>query len=257
MTALKLVARSPQTGADTLVWLATSPDVADVSGKYFLDREQNRRAPRVRTGQRRAACGRSASGSARHDATDKAGRCRTSRRCPHSFSLAEQRWSWPWYLTRARVCTCLPNVGVMEGRWRRWGSKTCPRAHARVLVSKPRSHGRLRSRRLGVQAVPAAAMWVWSTNSASSLPTVFRIMIATLSRYPPGRAAVVRSPLARPVRSPRSSSCIPLPAAKCWAPRRTHVANRVDRSGPGGSGASGFTARLPRPPCAQALAADP
>jgi hypothetical protein len=25
MTALKLVARSPQTGADTLVWLATSP----------------------------------------------------------------------------------------------------------------------------------------------------------------------------------------------------------------------------------------
>ena len=45
MTALKLVARSPQTGADTLVWLATSPDVADVSGKYFLDREQKPPSP--------------------------------------------------------------------------------------------------------------------------------------------------------------------------------------------------------------------
>jgi NAD(P)-dependent dehydrogenase (short-subunit alcohol dehydrogenase family) len=40
MTALRLVARSPQTGADTLVWLATSSDVADVSGQYFFDRQQ-------------------------------------------------------------------------------------------------------------------------------------------------------------------------------------------------------------------------
>jgi NAD(P)-dependent dehydrogenase (short-subunit alcohol dehydrogenase family) len=40
MTALRLVARSPQTGADTLVWLATSSDVADVSGEYFFDRQQ-------------------------------------------------------------------------------------------------------------------------------------------------------------------------------------------------------------------------
>ena len=45
MTALKLVARSPQTGADTLVWLASSPDVADVSGKYFVDREQRPPSP--------------------------------------------------------------------------------------------------------------------------------------------------------------------------------------------------------------------
>ena len=45
MTALKLVARSPQTGADTLVWLATSPDVADVSGRYFFDRGQRAPSP--------------------------------------------------------------------------------------------------------------------------------------------------------------------------------------------------------------------
>jgi NAD(P)-dependent dehydrogenase (short-subunit alcohol dehydrogenase family) len=40
MTALKLVARTPATGADTLVWLATSPVVTNVSGKYFFDRQQ-------------------------------------------------------------------------------------------------------------------------------------------------------------------------------------------------------------------------
>jgi NAD(P)-dependent dehydrogenase (short-subunit alcohol dehydrogenase family) len=40
MTALNLMARTPQVGADTLVWLATSADVANVSGKYFFDRQQ-------------------------------------------------------------------------------------------------------------------------------------------------------------------------------------------------------------------------
>ena len=40
MTALNLVARTPAVGADTLVWLATSADVAGVSGKYFFDRQQ-------------------------------------------------------------------------------------------------------------------------------------------------------------------------------------------------------------------------
>jgi NAD(P)-dependent dehydrogenase (short-subunit alcohol dehydrogenase family) len=40
MTALSLTARTPAVGADTLVWLATSADVANVSGKYFFDREQ-------------------------------------------------------------------------------------------------------------------------------------------------------------------------------------------------------------------------
>jgi NAD(P)-dependent dehydrogenase (short-subunit alcohol dehydrogenase family) len=32
----------PQKGADTLVWLATSPDIAHVSGAYFFDRQQRR-----------------------------------------------------------------------------------------------------------------------------------------------------------------------------------------------------------------------
>jgi NAD(P)-dependent dehydrogenase (short-subunit alcohol dehydrogenase family) len=41
MTALNLVARTPQVGADTLVWLAISADVTDVSGKYFFDRQQH------------------------------------------------------------------------------------------------------------------------------------------------------------------------------------------------------------------------
>jgi NAD(P)-dependent dehydrogenase (short-subunit alcohol dehydrogenase family) len=40
MTILRPVARSPEKGAETLVWLATSPDVANVSGAYFSDQEQ-------------------------------------------------------------------------------------------------------------------------------------------------------------------------------------------------------------------------
>jgi NAD(P)-dependent dehydrogenase (short-subunit alcohol dehydrogenase family) len=40
MTALNLMARTPAVGADTLVWLATSADVANVSGKYFFYRQQ-------------------------------------------------------------------------------------------------------------------------------------------------------------------------------------------------------------------------
>jgi len=40
MTILRPVSRSPETGAETLVWLATSPDVANVSGAYFFDQEQ-------------------------------------------------------------------------------------------------------------------------------------------------------------------------------------------------------------------------
>jgi NAD(P)-dependent dehydrogenase (short-subunit alcohol dehydrogenase family) len=40
MTALNLIARTPQVGADTLVWLATSADVADMTGRYFVGRQQ-------------------------------------------------------------------------------------------------------------------------------------------------------------------------------------------------------------------------
>ena len=32
--------RSPEQGADTLIWLASSPDVEGVSGKYFSDRKE-------------------------------------------------------------------------------------------------------------------------------------------------------------------------------------------------------------------------
>jgi hypothetical protein len=38
MTILRPVSRSPEKGAETLVWLATSPDVANVSGVYFLSK---------------------------------------------------------------------------------------------------------------------------------------------------------------------------------------------------------------------------
>src|SRR5260221_5102759 len=40
MTILRPVARSAKKGAETLVWLATSPAVANVSGVYFFDHEQ-------------------------------------------------------------------------------------------------------------------------------------------------------------------------------------------------------------------------
>ena len=45
MTILGPVSRSPQKGADTLVWLATSPDIDHVSGAYFFDRQQKRPNP--------------------------------------------------------------------------------------------------------------------------------------------------------------------------------------------------------------------
>jgi NAD(P)-dependent dehydrogenase (short-subunit alcohol dehydrogenase family) len=40
MTVLGAMSRSPQQGAATLVWLATSPDVAHLSGAYFFDMRQ-------------------------------------------------------------------------------------------------------------------------------------------------------------------------------------------------------------------------
>jgi NAD(P)-dependent dehydrogenase (short-subunit alcohol dehydrogenase family) len=45
MTILRPVSRSPEKGAETLVWLATSPDVANVSGGYFSDQEQKPPSP--------------------------------------------------------------------------------------------------------------------------------------------------------------------------------------------------------------------
>lgn len=39
---MKLAGRSPQDGADTVVWLAASPDVESVSGKFWIDRRDVR-----------------------------------------------------------------------------------------------------------------------------------------------------------------------------------------------------------------------
>ena len=45
MTMLRPVARSPEKGAKTLVWLATSSAVANVSGRDFFDQEQRPPSP--------------------------------------------------------------------------------------------------------------------------------------------------------------------------------------------------------------------
>ena len=45
MTMLRPVARSPEKGAKTFVWLATSSAVANVSGVYFFDQEQTPPSP--------------------------------------------------------------------------------------------------------------------------------------------------------------------------------------------------------------------
>jgi hypothetical protein len=45
MTILRPVSRSPEKGAETLVWLAASPDVANVSGVYFFDQKQRLASP--------------------------------------------------------------------------------------------------------------------------------------------------------------------------------------------------------------------
>ena len=63
MTLLRPVSRSPEKGAETLVWLASSPEVADVSGAYFFDKlpktpspaAQDRAAAQPAVGIERAA----------------------------------------------------------------------------------------------------------------------------------------------------------------------------------------------------------
>ncbi|MDP1825997.1 MAG: hypothetical protein Q8L48_22220 [Archangium sp.] len=43
-----VLARSPEQGADTLIWLATSPEAAAYSGEYFSNRAVRRTAQRAR-----------------------------------------------------------------------------------------------------------------------------------------------------------------------------------------------------------------
>jgi NAD(P)-dependent dehydrogenase (short-subunit alcohol dehydrogenase family) len=42
MFAARLFSRSPERGADTLVWLVSAPELQCVSGKYFFDRRERR-----------------------------------------------------------------------------------------------------------------------------------------------------------------------------------------------------------------------
>lgn len=44
MPLIKLIARSPEEGAETVIYLAASPEVKGVTGKYFVDKEQVRAA---------------------------------------------------------------------------------------------------------------------------------------------------------------------------------------------------------------------
>jgi hypothetical protein len=65
MTIVKPASRGPEKGAETLVWLATSPDVTNVSGAYFFDQKQIPPSPEAQDTRPRGGCGKSASGSAR------------------------------------------------------------------------------------------------------------------------------------------------------------------------------------------------
>ena len=70
MTILRPVSRSPKKGAETLVWLAGSPEVANVSGGYFFDREQRPPSPEAQDAEaarrRWEISGRQCAGSARN-----------------------------------------------------------------------------------------------------------------------------------------------------------------------------------------------
>jgi len=48
MWVSQLFARSPDKGAETLVWLADSPEVSEISGAYFVDKRQVRPSPAAR-----------------------------------------------------------------------------------------------------------------------------------------------------------------------------------------------------------------
>ncbi|MBV8714265.1 MAG: SDR family oxidoreductase [Chloroflexi bacterium] len=48
MSVGHMFARSPERGADTLVWLADSPEVSGISGAYFVDRREVRPSPAAR-----------------------------------------------------------------------------------------------------------------------------------------------------------------------------------------------------------------
>ena len=49
--------RTPEEGADTIVWLAAAPDAADLSGLFFLDRRRGRRSLAPHASSRRGPRG--------------------------------------------------------------------------------------------------------------------------------------------------------------------------------------------------------
>ena len=51
---------SPERGADTIVYLASSPDVAGETGGYYVKRQRVNRRPPPATMRRRGSCGISA-----------------------------------------------------------------------------------------------------------------------------------------------------------------------------------------------------
>jgi NAD(P)-dependent dehydrogenase (short-subunit alcohol dehydrogenase family) len=51
MTVLGVLSRSPEQGAETLVWLATSPELANVTGGYFFDLRQKAPSAPARDGE--------------------------------------------------------------------------------------------------------------------------------------------------------------------------------------------------------------
>lgn len=48
MSFVQLFARTPERGARTLAWLASAPEVAGVSGKYFVDEHEKQPSPAAR-----------------------------------------------------------------------------------------------------------------------------------------------------------------------------------------------------------------
>ena len=58
---LKPFIRTPEQGARTTVYLASSPEVAGMTGGYYRDERPARVSPAALDAPRRAACGRSAS----------------------------------------------------------------------------------------------------------------------------------------------------------------------------------------------------
>jgi hypothetical protein len=102
MTILRPVARSPEKGAKTLVWLATSLAVADVSGVYFFDQEQTPPSPEAKDTDKTAV------GDQRSAVRDLA----TKRRTPLMTGPAKQVCKTLLEVNRRRRLRALRRLGA-------------------------------------------------------------------------------------------------------------------------------------------------